>query len=122
MLDITNKTTDEINLLTEKYKSVLELIKNKKIIPNLAVVLDIGINYINEKYLDLSADWKSYTMLYIKDQYLNDKINNETDIALLIDNFIKYYNEEYTGYIDNLSMSASDYDRDIEFVHKFYKI
>lgn len=122
MLDITNKTTEEINLLTEKHKSVLELIKDKKMIPSIAIIFDIAINYIKEKYLDLNTDWKLLTMMCLTHQIIKNKINNETDITVQIDEFIKYYKENYDTYINDLGSSASEYDRDIEFVHNYYKI
>jgi hypothetical protein len=116
MIDLTNRTIDEINELIQKYISVLELIKQQKQIPYLAIVIDVGIKYVKEKYQDLELDWKAWSIVYLKHKYLRGKIKKESDIPNLIDDFIKYYKDKYKSYVDNLGMSTSDFDRDYGFV------
>lgn len=119
MIDLTNRSVDEVNGLIQKYVSVLQLIRPIRHIPYLAVIIDIGIKYIKEKYYDLEPDWKSWSIVYIKNKYMKGKINKESDIPELIDEFIKHYKNEYSDYIQHIGMSASEFDRDYGFVCKF---
>jgi hypothetical protein len=119
MIDLTNRTVDEVNGLIQKYASVLELIRPQHHIPYLAVIIDIGINHIKEKHADLELDWKSWSMVFIKNKYMKGKINKESDIPELIDEFVEHYKNEYSDYIQHIGMSASDCDKDYGFVCKF---
>ena len=73
MIDLTSKSVDEINELIQKYIGVLELIKDKKHIPYLAVVISVGIKHIKENYDDLILDWKAWSIINLKHKYLNNK-------------------------------------------------
>lgn len=119
MIDLTNRTVDEVNELIQKYAFVLELIRPPQHIPYLAVIIDIGVKYIQEKHRDLELNWKSWSMVYIKNKYKKGKINKESDIPDLIDEFINHYKNEYSDYIQQIGMSASEIDRDYGFVCKY---
>jgi hypothetical protein len=119
MIDLTNKNVDEINGLIQKYIPILELIKEREQIPYIAYVLEYAVNYIKSKYLDLNKDWKTWTILVIKNQYLNDKIQSESDIELIADEFIEYWKQEHQNYVDDLALWRSEVDRDSNFVHMY---
>ena len=119
MIDLTNRTIDEINELIQKYSNVLELIKQQDVIPYLAVVIDVGVKYIKEKYPNLELDWKAWLIVYLKNVYLKGKIKKESEIPEFIDKFIKEYEDNYVKYIDSLGMFASEFDRDYAFVKKY---
>lgn len=116
MIDLTNKSIDEINGLIQKYASVLELIHQREQIPYLAYIIDIAVNHIKEKHNYLSIDWKAWSVVVIKKLFLDKKINNESDIIKSIDDFIEYQKNEYQNYLNDLAMFTSEYDRDLGFV------
>ena len=115
MIDLTNKTVEEINGLIQKYASVLELIK-PQYQPFLAVIIDIGVNHVKEKHADLPSDWKTWSIVYLKNKYFNGRVHQESDIPGSIDIFIKYYKDNYVDYINDLGMFTNEFDRDYSFV------
>jgi len=119
MLDITNRTIDDVNLLIQKYNSVLEVIKYKERIPYIAVIIDIAIKYINEKYTELTNDIKAWTIHILNE--LCEIINNENDVKEIINEFVNYYKLEYQKHIDSIVMFTNDYDRDWAFMYTFIK-
>lgn len=118
---INNRTIDEVNILIQKYATVLELIKQQEEIPYLAIVIDVGIKYIKEKHNDLNIDWKTWTIIYLKHQYLNGNIKKEEDVLNLIENFLRYYHNDYNNYINNLGTYVTDFDRDYSFIYKYIR-
>jgi hypothetical protein len=117
MIDLTNRSVDEINALIQKYASVLELIK-PQYQPFMAVILDIAIPYVKENYPDLPLDWKSWSIVVLKHKYFKGKVHKETDIPKIITEFIQQYKDNYAEYIQQLGISASEFDRDYGFVCK----
>lgn len=119
MIDLTNKTIDDVNVLIQKYTPVLELIKtNQDNIPHLAVIIDIAVNYIKNNYNDLSIDWKIWSVYLIKEMSIKNIIKTEDDICKEINEFISYYNLKYQNYCEDM-VSTSDFERDRIFVRKY---
>lgn len=122
MIDLlNNKTVDEVNLLIQKYTPLLELIKQQDLVPYLAVIIEISVNYIKQNYSDLNINWKIFAVIYIKNKFLINKINNEDDVIKLIDHFISSYNNDYINYLNNLGVYATEFDRDYDFITKHTK-
>lgn len=119
MIDLTNKNIDEINGLIQKYKPLLELIKEQEQIPYLAYIFDIGIKYVREKYKNINVDWQQWSIVCLKDLQLNGKIEEETDIYKIIDDFIDYCQNNYDAYLNNIGIYVNVYYRDCGFVHAF---
>jgi len=119
MIDITIKTIDEINILIQKYLNILELIKYKENIPYLALIFDIGVSHINEKYSGMTSDCKGWAMFILNELFYN--INNDSDVKEIIDQFIIYYNNEYEKYLNDIVMFTTEYDRDFGFALNFIK-
>lgn len=123
MNDLTNKVmnipVNEIDILLTKYQYILELVKRKDKIHEIAYILDIACNYIVNKHNILNPDWKTWSVIILID--LIDNIYGDSDIIKIIDNFIKFYNENYKQYIDDIGLSASIYDRDCGFIN-LYKL
>ena len=115
MIDLTNRTVDEINALIQKYASVLELLKPQHQ-PYLAVVIDVGVKYVKEKYQDLELDWKAWSIVYLKNKYMKGKLKKESEIPGLIDDFIQHYKDKYADYIKQLGLYSTEFDRDYGFV------
>ena len=120
MIDLTNKTVDEINVLIQKYASVLELLK-PQYQPHMAFIIDIGFKYIQENHRDLPNDWKSWSIVVLKNKYFKGKIHEESDISKMIAEFIQHYKDNYAEYIQQLGMSASEFDKDYGFVCRYMK-
>jgi len=120
MIDLTNKTIDEVNGLIQKYANVLELIK-PQYQPFMAVILDIAITHVKTNHPDLPLDWKSWSIVYLKNKYFKGRVHKEEDIPGIIDEFIKHYKDNYAEYIQQLGMSASEFDKDYGFVCRYMK-
>lgn len=119
MIDLTNRTTEDINGLIQKYTPVLELyIKQQNDIPYLAVVIDVGVNYLKTTYNQMTVDWKSWIMVLLKEEYFRKLIKSEADIPSEIDRFIIFHNENYENYVKD-TVSASEYDRDRGFIYTY---
>lgn len=119
MIDLTNRSTDEINGLVQKYTPLLELfIRHQKDIPYLAVTIDVGVNYLKTNYNQITIDWKSWIMVLLKELYIRGIIKNEADIPKEIDSFIIYHNQNYINYVSDI-VSASEYDRDRGFIYSY---
>jgi hypothetical protein len=118
MIDLTNKSVDEINELIQKYAPLLELTKNKKEIPYLAYVLDVAIKYIETNHKEKHKDQRAWAATIVRWQYLDGKIKNESDIAETIDEFFQYIKDELQTYVSNM-VAASQYDLEAGFVHQF---
>jgi len=114
-----NKTPEELNTLIEKYAPLLELVKQDEQIPYLAYIFDIGIMYVKEKYNNIDINWQQWSIVCLKDLQLKGKIKTETDINIIIDDFIEYYQNNYNDYINNMGMYVNEYYRDCGFVHAF---
>lgn len=121
MIDLTNKTVDEINATIQKYSSVLELFvkSRQEYIPILAYVFDMSVNYINKHHENLTADWKIWTVIVVKKYFFQNKIKTETDIGDVINDFIKYFEDEYQNYCDGLGIYENEYHRDYGFVKTY---
>lgn len=119
MIDLTNRTIEEVNGLIQKYAAVLELVKPPQQQPYLAVIIDVGIKHVKEKHQDLPLDWKIWSIIFTKNKYLNGKVSKESEIPEIIDDFIQHYKDNYKEYVDSLGLYASDFDRDYGFIFRY---
>jgi hypothetical protein len=119
MIDLTNKSIDEVNALIQKYSAVLELIKIQEYVPYLAVIIDTGINHIQENHKSLGVDWKAWSIIHLKYQFLTGGIKKYSDIPKLIDGFIKHYNEKYPDFINDTVVFSNEYERDFSFMWRY---
>ncbi|MFA5207340.1 MAG: hypothetical protein WC428_01670 [Candidatus Paceibacterota bacterium] len=119
MIDLTNKTPEEINALIQKFAPVLQQVK---IAPEhylqLAYIFDIGTKYLIIQHKDLDDTWKTWCMLVLKEMYIKNKINSELDITNIVEDFINHYNLNYESYC-NYMASANEYDQQRGFVHSY---
>lgn len=115
MIDLTNKNINEINSLILKYGKILVLVKSEEI-PYLAYIIDVAMKYIDEKYIGLNKNLKVSIIVILK-KMLN-KIINESDIEMIVDEFIKYYNNEYATYSED-STSDDEAEKEFCFLSKF---
>jgi hypothetical protein len=117
MIDISNKSVDELNALITTYKLALEQVYETQTIPFLAVVFDIAVPYIKERYPDLSTDAKTCGVYVLK--LLLKYLKNEADIKRVVDEFFAYHKINYPNYGNDIELSASSFDRDYDFVYKY---
>lgn len=119
MIDLTNKSIEEVNLLIQKYATVLEVSKVKTInsAQILVIVIDEAVNYINDKYKELNADLKTWCILVLKHNL--DKIKTDVDVKKYIDEFIEHWKTKHQSFCDNIVISASNFDRDFLFFKLF---
>ena len=125
MTDLINKVDilikSDINTIqgiVNKYASVLQEVKSEKQVPYLAYIIDICVNHINQNHKDLSQDWKSWSVVVIRNIYFNGNIKCTDDIIKTIDEFVVFWKSEYETYCQNI-ISVSEYDRDWGFVFKY---
>ncbi len=119
MIDLTNKSVEDVNILIQKYADVLN-VSNIKTINDaqmLAIVIDEAINYIKEKYNEISTDLKTWCVLILK--YKLKNIKTDDDVKNIINEFTEYWKIEHQNYCDSLAMSASEFDRDYEFIQMY---
>lgn len=129
MIDINNRNVNELspedvqilNSLVAKYNDVLLQLsdKQKPFAHFIAFLIEVASLYIKEKHTTLTPDWKTWCIIYLKELYINNQIENNDYILAHIDLFVEHYNKNYQKFIDDIGISASDYDRDYEFVIKF---
>jgi hypothetical protein len=124
MTDLTNKIgklfkdkPEYIQKLINDYKTVLEETRPENI-PYIAYIIYVSVKYINSLHQDLSKDLKAWSVIVIKNLFLDGKIKKETDILQIIDDFIGYYTAEYEKYCENI-IAATEFDRDNGFVLKY---
>lgn len=127
MIDLINRVDEwiktDINAVQEivnKYGSVLHDLFPEKNIPYVAVIIDSCVHHLNNKHKNLDADWKSWSVILIKKMFEENKLKKESDIHLIIDEFLEYKEVEYKKYCENV-VSINDYERDRRFFYKFYR-
>lgn len=121
MIDISDKTEEELNALIQKYASVLQLVKDKRQVAHFAVILDYATTYMNENHQDLSGYWKTWVIVVIRNLYKS--IDSKEDINKIIDEFIEYYKTHYQSFLDDMILknieSVSEFDMDSLFVFPY---
>jgi len=125
MTDLINKVdeiiktdTPSLQKIVDKYLPVLQPTRTPKQIPYLAYVIDKSVTYLIENHNDLTEDWKSWSVVVVKNKYLDGEINTDKDIPKTIDEFVSYWKSEYVGYCENI-IAATEYDRDRGFTYNF---
>lgn len=118
MIDLINKSVAEVEILIQKYGSLLEVSGLKTVLDAqlLAIIIDIAVNHIQENHKDLNKDWKAWTVVALKN--LQKRIKTDEDVKNNADEFINHYKNEYQKYVDDL-VWYSEYDRDWGFVHRY---
>lgn len=119
MIDLINKTNDEINSILNKYQSLYYDLPTKSVeFVNLVYTIHLAFTFLN-KDNKLSLDLKTWSVLLIKRIFKT--INTEDDVINEIDNFLKYYNAEYENYINNIAFFSNEFDRDYSFLTKYIR-
>ena len=119
MIDLTSKTPEEINALIQKW---LPALQDSKVAPEhylqVAYIIDVATTHLKENHKDLDAAWKAWCMVVLRDLYKKNKINKDSDITDIIDDFLNDFNLNYESYCSYM-LSASEYDQQRGFVHGY---
>ena len=115
MTDSTNNVN--IDNLIQKYLPVLETLHRKEFWVQYAQIFEISIDYINAKHKGIDYSWKIWTTLLLVN--LVNEIKTNEDVHKIVDEFVKYINDNYKNYCDNLGMSSTDFDKNYLFMSKF---
>jgi len=127
MTDLINKVDkifqDDIQSLqtiVTKYSSVLELINDQKQITYLAYIINICVDHIKEFHVKRDVDKKSWAVIAVKNLYIAGQIKKESDILRTIDDFFKYFDDEFQTY-ENNHIAVSQYYLELGFVYEFVR-
>jgi hypothetical protein len=97
-----NDSTNNINIeeLVKKYESVLEIFKDREEVHrnNLAIILEICINYIKQAFQNIDIDEKILTLFVVKELYFKNKITNDSEMVNTINDFIAHYDKHFMEY------------------------
>ena len=118
MLDLTNK---DVNELVNRYAPLLQDIKYKEDIPQMAHVLDVAIPYIQNNHNKLSSSWKAWLMLMLRKLQRQDLLKTPDDIYINIEKFVQIIDNEYDAYVTDIAIFTDEYHRDYPFMLKFLK-
>jgi hypothetical protein len=94
--------------LVIKYNDILELVKDHKQHNNLAILFEISIKYLRERYKDYSTSTKISGVYIIKELYLKGLISSDNQAINIIDDFIIYYDKNYEIFIKNYDNNIFD--------------
>jgi hypothetical protein len=127
MTDLINRVNslhvDVVNTLLKKYQPVLEEIKFKsqEDIPYMAYVLNLTVNYVNQKHKEETSDWKTWCGVLIKRLFEREIVKTKEDIFKHIDQFLEYKKKEYKKYVENIALYSDEYHRDNPFIEQYIK-
>ena len=113
MIDISDKTREELNNIIRKYEQPLLTLKETELYPQYAVVIDIAEPILIKKDEVFNAHWKAIILLFIVKSI--DNFEFQADIENFILDFEKYFKINYQDFLEN-SVIDDEFDRDFIFV------
>ena len=117
MIDLTNKTQEELHTLYNELLNVHDFFNDKNNLAFHLYPIQIAVNYIKEKYNDIDVDWKAFSTLVI--MHLFHEIKTEEDVKIIIDDFIIYINTKYSTFSEADDYFTSTYDKNHYFTKMF---
>ena len=122
MLDLTNIPKHDLESLVEKYLPVLNEIytgdKNLDI-HQCAYMIDIISKHIQNKYVNINIDIKSWSVVAMVKLLKQNKMNGDDDVVKYVDEFINYWNLTYDEYVKQYTVYSSEFERDHGLINKF---
>lgn len=115
---INNLSLSNIDYLHQKYNAFLNEFRNENNVVERLYVIDVSVNYLKTNYNTESKNLKSWAVIVVLRLYESNK-TTETDIHTIINNFIRSYKNEIAGYVNDIVVYASDYDREIDFINQY---
>lgn len=81
-------------------------------------IINVGYEHLRNNHSDVDKYVKAWGLTMLK--LIHNKHSVDlTKIPEYIDEFIKYFNEKHTAYIEDIVVFETEYDRDIDFILKF---
>lgn len=122
MLDLTSIPKHDLESLVEKYLPVLNEIytgdKNLDI-HQCAYMIDIISKHIQNLYIDINIDIKSWSVVAMVKLLKQNKLNSDDDVMKYVDEFINYWNLTYDEYVKQYTIYSSEFERDHGLISKF---
>jgi hypothetical protein len=116
MIDLTNKSTDEINSYIQKYTHALEMLPPLEQ-PIMAYIINVAMNHIQEKHSNVNGEVKACSIVILKK--LQNILNNDDDIKKSLDDFFEYFNNEFKSFAYELYPGVSADAMIYEFMYWF---
>lgn len=117
--EIFSNNDELIQEIVGKYSDVLDKTSEDDI-KYIAYIIDVAAKHVNEKHIELKKDWKSWSVFFIRNEYLIGKLNSIEDIPKLIDNFLVYYSFNFENFSQNIR-NMNGYDKSRSFVEHYEK-
>ena len=115
---VNNLDLSHVDVLYQKYQQFLYDFRNEKNAVEKLYLVDICVNYLKANYIAESKNLKSWTVIVALRLYKHDK-TTEADVYKIIDNFVINYKKDINDYIEDIVMSASDYDREVGYINYY---
>ena len=103
--------------LVVKYNNVLELVKDHKQHNNLAILFEISIKYLRERYKSYTTEIKTSGVFIIKELYLKGLISIDNQAINIIDDFIIYYDKNYNDFIKDYE--SPNFETNMHFIKNY---
>lgn len=113
MINISDKTKEELNIIIQKYEQPLLTLKNTELYPFYAVIINIVEPILIKKYEIFNAHWKAIIILFLV-KNIND-FYNQKDVENFIIDFEKYYKDEYQKFLTSCVIE-DEFERDFIFI------
>ena len=132
MKGILNKTMEEVNVLYNKYYTIINdfpKINSKTDAESVmifrTIIVDTALTYLQQ--LTISNDLKGYCMIILyktlpcNAEALHDKFQYEENVMELINDFITYFNENHSNHIKDIELFSDEFDRDYPLILNYIK-
>lgn len=125
MTDLTNRVKnlkqETIDKLNEKYKSLLSLpeFSEGEKVPYVLYIINLSVNYIQEKYDNESVTWKALATLLVKKLINHKRIRTKDDLFEYIDNFFAHKKSESEKHNSNMPSDSDNFSKYQKFLNDF---
>lgn len=119
-----NKDKDHLNNLFQKYASLMQHIKFNDVKADNSIILsilDYSIQYAS-KIINIDIHVKLLSMLVILNElgkpidFLTQKYTSSAVVEKEITDFLSYYDDNYSKYVNKIDLFSDEFDRDYPFI------
>jgi len=105
--------------LVKKFEPVLELVKDKNHHSNISLLFEISLNYLSEQYSEIKLITKISCMYIIRKLYLKGSVTSDTDVIKVINDYVSYYDLEYTNFVAEYHENIEEHELNMYFIKKY---
>lgn len=116
MIDLTNKSVDEINSFIQRYAHALEIIPPAEQ-PVMAYIINVGMIHLTNVHSEINGEVKACAIVVLRK--LQNILNEDDDIRNMIDDFIEFYNDKFKSFVHELYPQSSADGMIYEFMLRF---